>query len=164
MVPDDYELCLKHEVGDFDAIPEKVLKDLRDFAANTFMPAVFEYLGGTYPKYRRYSVYYVQREGFFPPSGAFTKEQEYDLNEATDLLHIPHFVSDIIDGKRAVGSAIRICKAINKPELADEFYQIVQKCFIPDEFQDPKDSNRAAYGLFVEPSTGGIQCSCCEEE
>ena len=116
MVPDDYELCLKHEVGDFDAIPEKVLKDLRDFAANTFMPAVFEYLGDTYPKYRRYSVYYVQREGFFPPSGAFTKEQEYDLNEATDLLHIPHFVSDIIDGKRAVGSAIRICKAINKPE------------------------------------------------
>jgi hypothetical protein len=50
-----------------------------------------------------------------------------------------------------------------RPDLADEFYNLVHECFIPDEYQDPTDYMRGLFGLAVEPSKGGIQCNCCKE-
>jgi len=65
---------------------------------------------------------------------------------------------------RVIGSAVRICKAINKQELADDIYKIVDKCFTSNEHQDPKVSSTYCFGLYVELSTGGIQCDCCKGE
>ena len=62
----------------------------------------------------------------------------------------------IWEGKRATGIFMRICKAINKEELADEIFQIVKNCFTPDERRDPNNPNdpiRVLFGLDVELST-----------
>ena len=81
-----------------------------------------------------------------------------------------------LEGKRTIGSAIRICKAIHQQELADEIYNMhiymyvcvcifnhmVKKCFILHQHQDPKDSSRPRFGLNVEPSMFQIKCNCCK--
>ena len=161
--------CLKHEVGDFDPIPGNVMKRIRDFAETKFVPAVLDYFEDIIPEYRENSLEEVKEIGFYVPSyedGRIARETAYDLHNlnVTDLiLADPDAVYRKLDGKRAIGSVIRICKAINKQKLADEVYRIVHKCFIPDEHQDPKDPNRFLFGLNVEPSTGEIQCDCCKK-
>ena len=164
MGSDDYFLCRKHEVGDFDLIPGNLQKEIRDFAETKFIPAVFKYLGEIFPKYLKYSVFQVELDGFDLPSyeDGITSELAYDLTKTEDLLQWPRNYNIKIKGKRAIGSVIRICKAINRQELANDIYQIVKNCFTPNEHQDPKDSERAEFGLYVEPSTGGIQCNCCK--
>ena len=81
-----------------------------------------------------------------------------------------------LEGKRTIGSVIRICKAIHQQELADEIYNMhiymyvcvcifnhmVKKCFILHQHQDPKDSSRPRFGLNVEPSMFQIKCNCCK--
>ena len=161
-VDTDYFLCLKHEVGDFDKIPEKLLKDIQNFAVNKFTAAVLKYLKVD-PIYIARAISYVQDEGFGCHPDAFTKEQQYDLGKAEILLNDPPWIFTKIQGKRAVGSAIRTCMAIDRPDVANKFYDMVKICFIPDEHQDPTDRVRGTYGLSVEPSKGGIQCNCCEE-
>jgi hypothetical protein len=166
-IPDDYQLALKHEVGDFDPIPMSLQKEIRDFSEIKFWPAVLEYLGNIFPKYRTYSFNQVKRYGLdlWNYEGRITGELAYDLDKVKYLLSaLPDVSCPKIYGKRVVGSAIRICKTINKKELADNIYQIVEKCFTPDNHQDPKDSSRYRFGLYVEPSTGGIQCDCCKGE
>ena len=123
------------------------------------MPAVFEYLGDIFPKYRRYSLFMVEEYEFNLPS--FNDGITLDL--ACDLIRTEGFLSmpDIYDrkiweGKRATGIFMRICKAINKEELADSIFQIVKNCFIPDEHRVPKDHIRLFFDLDVEPSTGLI--------
>jgi hypothetical protein len=37
--------------------------------------------------------------------------------------------------QESVGTAIRICKAIGKPEYADQFNEMVKGHFVPDEHQ-----------------------------
>jgi hypothetical protein len=125
------------------------------------------HLAGKHPIFRKYSVNQVELQGFEYDSallrGHITNEERYDLWQLEEILVLPCDLF-IIDGKRLVGSAIRICKAIGKPEHADTFHQIVEGCFAPHEHQDPKDSARDLFGLHVEPSTGGIQCNCCKDE
>jgi len=163
----DYDLRLKHEVGDFYPIPEDLQLKIRDFAEKTFIPDVLQYLGTKHPIFRKYSVNQVELQGFEYDSallrGHITNEERYDLWQLEEILVLPCDLF-IIDGKRLVGSAIRICKAIGKPEHADTFHQIVKGCFAPHEHQDPKDRDRTFFGLHVEPSTGGIQCNCCKDE
>jgi hypothetical protein len=153
-------------VGDFDYIPEDLQLKIRDFAQKTFIPDVLYYLGTKHPVYRKYSVYQVEREGFEYDGallrGLITNEERYDLWLLEEILALPCGDFLKIEGKRLVGSAIRICKAIGKPEHADVFNQIVEGCFTPHEHQDPKDSSRFLFGLHVKPSTGGIQCNCCK--
>ena len=158
-VPDDYICCVKHEDGDLDLIPECLQKEIRNFTETEFMPAVFKYLGNVFPKYQRYSVFMVEQCGFNLPSfnDGITPELAYDLTQTENLLWRPANAFYVILGKRDIGSVIRICKAINKQELADNIFQVVKNCFKPDEHQDPKDSLRALFGLDVEPSTGLIQ-------
>ena len=81
-----------------------------------------------------------------------------------------------LEGKRTIGSVIRICKAIHQQELADEIYNMhiymyvcvcifnhmFKKCFIHHQHQDPKDSSRPRFGLNVEPSMFQIKCNCCK--
>jgi hypothetical protein len=138
---------------------------IRDFAENTFIPDVLHYLGTKHPIYRKYSVYQVELHGFDYDSGTLkgliTNEEQYDLWKLESIFTLPSAHFPKLLGKRLVGSAIRICKAIGKPEHADVFNQIVEGCFTPHEHQDPKDSARSFFRLRVEPSTGGIQCSCC---
>ena len=81
-----------------------------------------------------------------------------------------------LEGKRTIGSVIRICKAIHQQELADEIYNMhiymyvcvcifnhmVKKFFILHQHQDPKDSSRPRFGLNVEPSMFQIKCNCCK--
>jgi hypothetical protein len=162
-VEDDYHRCLKHEVGVFDDIPEKLMEHIQGFAENSFTPAVLTYLKVD-PKHHARLVKYVQQEGFVCHPDDFTKELEYDLSQTDPLVYNPPWISSKIDGKRAVGSAIRVCKAIKRPDLANEFYNLVHECFIPDEHQDPTDYTRGLFGLPVEPSKGGIQCNCCQGE
>ena len=159
---------MEHEVGDLDPIPKALQKKIRDFAENDFIPAALEYLGKIYPKYRKYSAYLVELDGFMLdelPSYdvGVTREQAYDLFKTEDLLQWPNHCIKL-DGKRAIGSVIRICKAINKQELAEKIYAMVKNCFIPDEHQDPKDADRADFGLYVKPSKGTVQCDCCPKE
>jgi len=163
--PDDYILCLKHEAGDFDSLPEDLQKEIQEFTENNFIPALLKYLGTKYEMFRRYSVYQVERYGItLPPivvDDGFTKEQEYDLFQLQGLLRLPVDEYSKLEGKRAVGSAIRICKAIDRQDYADRFIEIVGKHFTPDEHQDRKDRSRRLFDLPVEPSIGGIQCKCC---
>ena len=164
-IPDDYQLALKHEVGDFDPIPMSLQKEIRDFAEIKFWPAVLEYLGNIFPKYRAYSICQVELRGLnlWNYKGRITGEMAYDLHNVEHILSmLPTIGYAKIGGKRDIGSVIRICKAINKQNLADNIYQIVEKCFTPYNHQDPKDSSRFNFGLYVEPSTGGIQCDCCK--
>jgi len=162
----DYDLCLEHEVGDFDLIPDDMQLKIRDFAEETFIPDVLDYLGTKHPIFKKYSVHQVELQGF-EYDGALlrrhiTNEERYDLWRLQSILTLPWEGSLFkINGKRLVGSAIRISKAIGKPEHADAFNQIVKGCFIPHEHQDPKDSIRFLFDLHVEPSTGEIQCNCC---
>ncbi len=164
----DYDLCLKHEPGDFDPIPEDLQMKIRDFADNTFIPDVLHYLGTKDPVYRKYSVYQVELHGYEYKygklKGLITNEERYDLFQLEDIFELPYAEFTKIEGKRLVGSAIRICKAIGKPEHADVFKQIIEGCFNPDEYQDPKDRTRFYFDLHVEPSTGGIQCNCCHNK
>jgi hypothetical protein len=162
---DDYALCLKHEVGDFDLIPENLKKEIDDFAQIKFWPAVFEYLGKILPKFRYFSVADLEEHGLELPFYIedITRELNYDLVNAEIFLEMPASCFRKIDGKRLVGFVIRICKAIDKQELADQINQIVEKHFTPVD-PDPKDSFRASFRLCVEPSTGGIQCVCCKGE
>lgn len=163
--PDDYILCLKHEAGDFDSLPEDLQKEIQEFTENNFIPALLKYLGTKFEMFRRYSVYQVERYGItLPPivvDDGFTKEQEYDLFQLQGLLRLPVDEYSKLEGKRAVGSAIRICKAIDRQDYADRFIEIVGKHFTPDEHQDRKDRSRRLFDLPVEPSIGGIQCKCC---
>jgi len=163
---DDYLLCLKHEAGDFDDIPEDLQMKIKDFAENTLIPDVLHYLGTKHPVYRKYSVYQVELHGFEYGSGELrgfiTNEERYDLWTLQGILELPFPQCSKLRGKRIVGSAIRMCKAIGKPEHAHTLNQIVEGCFTPHEDQDPKDTARAFFSLHVEPSTGGIQCNCCQ--
>ena len=43
------DLCLEHEVGDFDLIPDDVQLKIRDFAEETCIPDVLDYLGTKHP-------------------------------------------------------------------------------------------------------------------
>jgi hypothetical protein len=52
----------------------------------------------------------------------------------------------IKEAKCFIGSAIRICKDICRPDLADKFNEIVEGSFTPDEHQDIEDPSR---GFFV---------------
>jgi len=153
-------------VGDFDPIPKDLQMKIRDFAVNTFIPDVLHYLGTKHPKFCKYSVDQVELNGFEFKSGMLrgfiTNEERYDLEKLEFIFDLPYEEFSKIEGKRLVGSAIRICKAINKLEHAHTFNQIVEGCFTPDPHQDPKDSRRILFGLHVEPSKGGIQCNCCE--
>ena len=93
------------------------------------------------------------------PSGVLEPEEEYDLDQAINLLHPPYLKIKIV-GRRAVGCAIRFLKAIKETKLANDLYKLVEHCFIPHAHADPKDRLRVRYGLFVQPSIGGIQCVC----
>ncbi len=162
----DYDRGLKHELGDFDIISEDLQMELRDFAEKTFIPDVLHYLGTKNPVYRKYSVYQVELHCYEYHcdnlEGLITNEERYDLWKLEKILTWPWDPLIKIEGKRLVGSAIRICKAIDKPEHGNVFNQIVEGCFTPHEHQDPKDSFvRKYFGFHVEPSTGGIQCNCC---
>jgi hypothetical protein len=156
---------LEHEVGDFDLISEDLQMIIREFAENTFIPDVLHYLAAKDPFFRKYSVYQVELDGFEYDGallrGLVTNEDRYDLWKLESIFRLPWSKFPKIEGKRLVGSAIRISKTIGKPEHADTFHQIVEGCFAPHEHQDPKDSARDLFGLHVEPSTGGIQCNCC---
>ena len=114
----------------------------------------------------------------------FTREEVYDLEVVEMEISIAESVlSDLkdpsyskLEGKRTIGSVIRICKAIHQQELADEIYNMhiymyvcvcifnhmVKKCFILHQHQDPKDSSRPRFGLNVEPSMFQIKCNCCK--
>jgi len=150
--PDDKALCLKHEVGDFDLVPANLKKEIDDFVQIKFWPSVFEYLGKIFPKFRYFSVADLEEDGLNLPVNIedITRELNYDLFNAEDIVGLPDSCFRKIDGKSIVGSVIRICKAIDKQELADQIYQIVEKCFTPDEHQDPTDPDRADFGLRVE--------------
>ena len=154
-------------MGDFDLIPEDVQLKIRDFSEKTFIPDVLDYLGTKHPIFKKYSAYQVEVHGFEYEfgmlKGFITNEERYDLSELERLLTLPCDEFPKIAGKRLLGSAIRICKTIGKPQHADALSQIVKGYFIPHTHQDPKDSIRSLFDLHVEPSTGGIQCNCCEE-
>ena len=96
--------------------------------------------------------------------GFISNEERYDLRNLGDIFLLPFRDLSKIGGKRLIGSAIRICKAIGKPEHAKKFNDIVGECFTPDEHQDPKHSARESFDLPVEPSTGEIQCDCCKQD
>jgi hypothetical protein len=121
------------------------------------------YLGTKNPVYRKYAVYQVELHGFEYKcdnlKGLITNEERYDLSELESIFELPWHEFNKIDGKRLVGCIIRICKTINKPEHADVFNQIVEGCFTLYKHQDP---SRFFFDLYVEPSTGGIQCNCCQ--
>ena len=159
---------MKHKVGDFDGIPEDLLMKIHDFAVNQFIPDVLHYLGTKSPMFCKSSIYLVEEYGFEFKSGILeglvTNEEKYDLWIMEAFFQLPMDGCIKIFGKRLIGSAIRICKTIGKPEHAIMFNEIVRECFTPDEHQDPKDSRRMYFGLPVEPSTGGIQCDCCKGE
>jgi hypothetical protein len=158
---------LKHEAGDFDPIPTSLQEKIRDFAKIKFWPAVLEYLGNKIPKYRAYSICQVELKGLnlWNYEGRITGELAYDLQKAEAILEVlPDLGIPKMFGRRVIGSVIRICKAIKQPDLADDIYKLVEKCFIPHEHQDTKDFDRFLFDLYVEPSTGGIQCDCCKGE
>jgi len=163
----DYHLCLEHEVGDFDLIPEDLQLKIRNFAEKTFIPDVLDYLGTKHPIFQKYSAYQIELQGFEYDGallrGRITNEERYDLWRLESILTLPWGSLFKIKGRRLVGSAIRISKAISKPEHANTFHQIVEGHFIPHEHQDCKDSARSLFDLYVEPSTGGIQCNCCKD-
>ena len=156
---DDYSICLKHEDGEFDVIPESFQKEIRNFVEAKYMPAVFKYLGDIFPKYRRYSLFMVEEYGFnlLSFNDGITPELAYDLTRTESFLSRPDiYTRTIRQGKEAIGTVMRICKAINKEELADEIFQIVKNCFTPDERRDPNNPNdpiRVLFGLDVELST-----------
>ena len=141
---------------------------MSDFVKVKFWPAVLEYLGNLFPKYRTYSVHQVERSGWdywnLELEDRIGGELAYDLFGSEILAGLPQTDFRKIWGKRHIGSVIRFCKAMNKQDLAGEIYRIVENYLTPDTYQDPKDSFRATFGLNVEPSTGGFQCSCCKEE
>ena len=165
---DDYLHGLNHEEDDFDPVPEELQSKIRDFSENTFIPDILHYLGTKDPVYYKYPVQLVEIRGFEYEygilKGCISKEERYDLWKLEDLFSLPDEGFCKIQGRRLVGSAIRICKAINQPEHADTFHKIVEGCFTPQEHQDPKDLGRTLFGLDVEPSTGEIQCNCCNKE
>jgi len=161
---DDYFRCLKHELDDFDYVPEELQIKFCKFFENTFMPDLLQYLGTKHPMFRKYSIYQVELHGFeYEPGvleGFISNEERYDLEKLEEFFWLPIGKLAKIRGKRLIGSAIRICNAMKKPEHADEFKKMAKGCFTPDTHQDPKDSSRVRFGLNVEPSTGGIQCNC----
>jgi hypothetical protein len=156
---------LNHQEGDFDLFPIDLQEKACDFARNHIWPAVLVYLEGIFPSFCNFSVTDLEKEGLYLTRRVegIPEELMYDLHQASRYLR-PYRYSRKIDGKRYVGSYIRICNAIEKEDLGVQIRQIVEKCLTPHEYQDPKDSYRAGYGLKVEPSTGGIQCSCCKEK
>ena len=149
-----------------DIIPLDLQKEICDFARKDIWPAVLVYLGNIFPDFRNFSVADLENYGFYLPYNIepISRELNYDLQLATGYQSWPDTDLLKIHGKRLVGSFIRICDAIGKKDLGVQIRQIVEKCFTPDEHQDRKDSFRADFGLYVESSTGGIQCSCCKGE
>ena len=159
---------MKHEEGDFDPIPEDLQMKIRDFAENTLVPDVLHYLGTKHTDFRKYSAYQVELHGFEYVSGMLrgfiSNEERYDLWRMEEILELPMIGYTKLRAKIIVGSAIRMCKAIDKLEHAHTLNQIVEGCFTPHEHQDLKDTARHTFGLHVEPSTGEIQCNCCQKQ
>jgi hypothetical protein len=155
---------LKHKDGDFDSIPMDLQRQIYDFANLKFGPAVLEYLGNLVPKFRYLSVTDLESGIDLRCSEKIPKELIYDMSRALEYRILPESGYRKIDGKRLVGFIIRSCNAIQKEELAEEIFKIVEQFFTPDEHRDPKDHFRVWFGLKVEPSTGGIQCECCKGE
>jgi hypothetical protein len=159
---------VNHEVGDLDCLPEDLQLKIRDYAENNFLPDVLQYLGSKHPMFQKYSVYQVELHGFeFEPDilkGCISNEERYDLRQLQRLFSWPRVFFVKIQGRRLVGSALRICKAFNLPEHADAFKQIVEGYFTPHHHQDPRDPDRIQFDLHVEPSTwlpSTIQRNCC---
>jgi hypothetical protein len=151
VLPDDNICCLKHEYGDKDLIPESLKTEIRNFFETEYIPTVFEYLGNIFPKYRRYTLFRLDMNGFDFPSidDGITPELAYELTLTEDFLCKPDEDLNIIEGKTAIGAIMRVCKTIGKQELADNIFQVVKNFFNPDEHPDPNDPLRE---LFVAPS------------
>jgi hypothetical protein len=122
-------------------------------------------LGNKITKYRAYSICQVAIKGLNLSNyeGYISGELAYDLEKAEAILTgLPEVGICKLFGRRVIGSVIRICKAIEQPVLADNIHKLVENCFIPHEEQDTKDFSKFLFDLYVEPSTGGIQCDCCK--
>jgi hypothetical protein len=165
---DDYRRGRNHKKGDRDSIPLGFQIALYKFAKTTFVPDVLRFLETRNPIFRKCSIDQVELNGFeFGPyilEGFVSDEVRYDLDQLDDLSILPLHGYSKFDGRRLIGSAIRICKAIGKQEHADTFKKIIGDCFTPDEQQDPTDPRREYFDLLVEPSTGSIQSECCKDE
>jgi hypothetical protein len=92
---------------------------------------VLDYLGTKVPKYRTYSISQLKKDDFNFPYESFSQDRKYDLIKAKALFDVRKYVPQIIDGKRVVGSVIRICKDMNQQSFADELLKIVEKFFLP---------------------------------
>ena len=157
----DYLLGLNHEAGDYDLIPKEIQQEIHDFAKTKFLPALLVYIekhdlpiGGISLS----NFHLIAGGDFLKP--IFNNEQRYDLSNLDDLKIMPVNYYYKLDGKQLIGSAIRICEAIGRPEYAEAFNKIVEGCFTPHKTQDETDIVRISFGLTVKPSTGKLQCNC----
>jgi len=68
-------------------------------------------------------------------SRAFDQDQRYDLFKMLPLVEpgLQGAYDVIILAQEVVGAAVRVCRVIGRQDLADEFNQIVEGCFVPDE-------------------------------
>jgi hypothetical protein len=84
-------------------------------------------------------VYLVEEYGFeFEPrilEDFIKKEKRHNLWKLGDIFRSPRRDFSKIEGKRLIGSAVRIWKAIGKPEHAKKFHDIVGECLTPDKHQ-----------------------------
>jgi hypothetical protein len=130
---DDYIRCLKHKAGVFDPVPEDVQIKIHDFANNHFLPDVLDYLGTKNPIFCRSAVHLVEEYGFefesYILEDYITNEERYDLWLLDSIFRLPRLGLTKLEGKRFIGAAIRICKAIGKPEHAKKFNDIVGEFF-----------------------------------
>jgi hypothetical protein len=84
--PDDYVLCLNHQEGDLDIIPEDLQKKFCDFARIKIWPAVLVCLGNIFPDFLNFSVADLEKDGFYLPYNIkpISGKLNYDLLRATE--------------------------------------------------------------------------------
>jgi hypothetical protein len=69
----------------------------------------------------------------------FSNETRHDLYILQQMMLLKTARYGKLLARKFVGSAIKICKVVGQPDLADEFNEIVKGCFTPDEHQDKED-------------------------
>ena len=140
-------------VKDYDLIPKDVQQKIHDFAKEEFIPALLDYIEKKNLPIDKisFSNFHLIAERGDILETIFNDEQRYDLWKLSYLKRMPITYYSKLEGKRLIGSAIRICEAIGRPECADAFNKIVEGCFTPHKTQDETDDSRRLFGLTVKP-------------
>jgi hypothetical protein len=126
---------------DYEFIGRDIQKKLHEASVNHLVPAIRDQLASNdYDEIGGIPVrcYPFEKLALLPCTlkGAFTEDEQYDLYKMCFIV-LPWLQGPLskILAQESVGAAIRICKAIGKPEYADQFNEIVKGCFVPDEHQ-----------------------------